>query len=107
MQDACTNGAELVLILTINSNSCAIQFDKNWFCHYPVGHDNGQDFMGEEFQEIHICYDVKSQSTTVNNPTVQALVECLHLTLGDQLHGSIYSIDSRHDEVYHLIQSCT
>ena len=43
---------------------------------------------------------------TVKNPTAQALVACFHLTLGDQLRTSIYSIDDWHDDINHLLQSC-
>ena len=62
--------------------------------------------MGEEFQELLISYDIKSKPTTIKNPTAQALVEHLHLTLGDQLRVSIYSIDHWHEDVNHLIQAC-
>jgi hypothetical protein len=44
--------------------------------------------------------------TTVKNPTAQALVERLHLTLGDQLRTSIYSIDDWQEDINHLLQSC-
>ena len=109
MVDACTNWAELALILITNSRCCTIQFDADWSCHYPrpteVGHVNGKEFMGEEFQELLVSYDIKSKPTTVKNPTAQALVEHLHLTLGDQLRTSIYSIDDLHEDANHLIQA--
>jgi hypothetical protein len=110
MLDACTNWVELALIPTANAKSCAIQFDTNWLCRYPrptaVGHDNGSEFIGEEFQELLSSYDIKSKPTTVKNPTAQALVERLHLTLGDQLRVSIYLIDDWHEDVNHLLQAC-
>ena len=110
MVDAATNWCELALIPTANSKSCAIQFDTNWLCRYPrpteVGHDNGNEFMGEEFQELLISYDIKSKPTTIKNPTAQSLIERLHLTLGDQLRTSIYSIDHWHEDVDHLLQAC-
>lgn len=63
MVDACSNWCELALIPTANSKSVAAQFDANWLCRYPrpseVGHDNGNEFMGEEFQELLISYDIK------------------------------------------------
>ncbi|KAL7483647.1 hypothetical protein ACHAW6_009291 [Cyclotella cf. meneghiniana] len=96
MVDACTNWTEFALIPTANSKSCAIQFETNWLCRYSrpseVGHDNDKEFMGEEFQELFVSYDIKSKPTTVKNPTAQSLVECLHLTLGDQLCVSIYPL---------------
>lgn len=110
MLDACTNWIELALIPTANSKSCAIRFDTDWLCRYPcpteVGHDNGPEFIGEEFQELLISYGIKSKPTTVKNPSAQALVERLHLMLGDHLCTSIYVIDDWHEDVNHLIQAC-
>jgi transposase InsO family protein len=54
-----------------------------------VGYDNGKEFIGDEFQELLVSYDITPKPTTVKNPTAQAIVERLHLTLGDQLHTSI------------------
>ncbi|KAL7477264.1 hypothetical protein ACHAW6_004570, partial [Cyclotella cf. meneghiniana] len=110
MVDACTNWTELALIPTASSRVVATQFDMNWLCRYPrpteVGYDNGKEFTGEEFQELLLSYDITAKPTTVKNPTAQALVERLHLTLGDQLRTSIYSIDNWHEDVNHLLQSC-
>ncbi len=53
-----------------------------------------------------MSYDIKSKPTTVKNPTAQALVERLHLTLGDHLRTAIYNIDDWQDDVNHLIQAC-
>ena len=93
MLDACTNSVELALIPRANAMSCANQFNINWLCCYPhptkVGHDNGLEFIGKEFQELLASYDIQSKPTTVKNPTAQALVERLHLTLGDHLRTAI------------------
>ncbi len=110
MPDACTNLVELALIPTANATSCADQFDINWLWYYPcpaiVRHNNGLEFIGEEFQELLTSYDIKSKPTTVKNPTAQALIEQLQLTLGDQLCISIYTIDDWQEDVNHLIQAC-
>jgi hypothetical protein len=93
----CTNWAELTLIPTANTKSCAIYFDTNSLCCYPrptnVGHASSKELMGEEFQELLVTYYIEGKPTTVKNPNAKALVERLHLTLGDQLCVSIYSID--------------
>jgi transposase InsO family protein len=84
-----------------------MQFDINWLCQYPrpieVGYDNGKEFIRNEFQELLVSYDITPKPTTVKNPTAQALVERLHLTLGDQLRTSIYSIDDWHEDINHLL----
>lgn len=58
-----------------------------------VGHYSGKEFMGEEFHELFAGYDIQSKPTTVKNLSAQALVEHLHLILGNQLHVSSYSIN--------------
>ena len=106
--DACTGWCELALIPTANSKSCSNIFDTNWLCRYPrpseVGHDNGNEFMGEEFQTLLVSYDIKSKPTTVKNPIAQSLVERLHLSIGDYLRTSIYAEDWQED-VNSLIQA--
>ncbi|KAL7476792.1 hypothetical protein ACHAW6_002625 [Cyclotella cf. meneghiniana] len=78
MLDASTDWVELALP-TANATSCANQFDINWLCHYPhpteVGHDNGSELIGEEFQELLTSYGIQSKPTSVKSPTTQALIE--------------------------------
>ena len=82
MFDACT---------TCPDTNCQLQE-----LHQPIQHEftvllsssyqsqpwHGTEFIGEEFQELLTSYNIKSKPTTVKNPMAQALVECLHLTLG-------------------------
>ncbi|KAL7482706.1 hypothetical protein ACHAW6_008362 [Cyclotella cf. meneghiniana] len=110
MVNAATNWVELAMIPTANSHSCTKQFDLCWLCRYPrpntVGHDNGNEFMGEEFQELLTSYDIKSRPTTVKNPTAQSIVERLHLTIGNQLHTSLYEGDDWKEDIDTLLQAC-
>ena len=97
MLDACIGWPELTLISTANSKSCSNNFDINWLYQYPrpaeVRHNNGNEFMGEEFQTLLASYDIKAKPTTVKNPIAQSLVERLHLSIGDYLRTSIYAED--------------
>ncbi|KAL7488465.1 hypothetical protein ACHAW6_014046 [Cyclotella cf. meneghiniana] len=108
--EACRFFHDIIFGCDILIRLVTTQFDINWLCHYPrpteVGYDNGKEFMGEEFQELLASYNITAKPTTVNNPTAQALVERLHLTLGDQLRTSIYPINDWHEDVNHLLQSC-
>jgi hypothetical protein len=110
MFDAYTNSTELALTPTTSSKTVATQFDISWLCCYPrpteVGYNNGKEFIGEEFQELLVSCNITGKPTTVKNPTAQALVERLHLTLSNQLCISIYSINDWHEDVNHLLQSC-
>jgi hypothetical protein len=109
MVDAGSRWLELALIPTANAKSCTTQFDKQWLCRYPrpteCGHNNGTEFIAEEFQELLISYAIKSKPTTVKNPTAQSVIERLHLTLGDSLRTSIYTDDNWQDDIDHLFQA--
>ncbi|KAL7474511.1 hypothetical protein ACHAW6_000485, partial [Cyclotella cf. meneghiniana] len=111
MVDVAKNWPELVLVPSAISCCCTKIFDLCWLCCYPrpntVGHDNINEFMGEEFQELLSSYGIKSCPTTVKNPTAQAVIERLHLTIGDQLRTSLYQGDNWEEDVEALIQACT
>ena len=80
MVNASTDWCKHALIPKQNGGN---NFDINWLCRYlrpfKVGHDNGNEFMVEEFKTLLASYDIKSKPTTVKNPTAQSLVERLHL----------------------------
>ncbi|KAL7478537.1 hypothetical protein ACHAW6_004297, partial [Cyclotella cf. meneghiniana] len=48
----------------------------------------------------------QEQTNYNKNPTVQSIVERLHLTIGDQLHTSPYEGDNRKEDVDMLLQAC-
>ena len=89
MIDSCTGYVELAMITSASSMKCARTVEKNWFHSKPrpseCGHDNGPEFLGQEFQELLAKYDCKSKPTTIKNPQAQALVEQMHLILANQL----------------------
>ena len=58
------------------------------------GHDNGSEFMYQEFQELLSRYNIKSKSTTIKNPQAQALVERMHHTLANQLRVRVLEEDT-------------
>ncbi|KAL7477539.1 hypothetical protein ACHAW6_010840 [Cyclotella cf. meneghiniana] len=62
--------------------------------------------MGEEFQELLLSYGIKSRPAIVKNPTAQAVVKRLHLTIGNQLRMSLYQGDDWEEDVAMLIQAC-
>jgi transposase InsO family protein len=109
MADVCTNWSEFARIHSANSIATAKSFDKYWLCRYPrpkeCRHDNGNEFMGMEFQEMLASYGITSKPTTVKNPTANAIVERLHGILGEQLRSTIFEQDWS-DDVDTLIQSC-
>jgi hypothetical protein len=109
MVDACTAWSEFCRIKTASSLATSSGFDKNWLCRYPrprkVIHDNGNEFMGCEFQELLDSYGIEPKPTTVKNPTANAIVERIHGTLGEQLRATVFGADWS-DDVDTLIQAC-
>jgi transposase InsO family protein len=70
-----------------------------------VVHDNGNEFMGYEFQELLDSYGIEPKPTTVKNPTVNAILERIHGTLGEQLRATVFGADWSNN-VDTLIQAC-
>ncbi|KAL7528933.1 hypothetical protein ACHAXR_002708, partial [Thalassiosira sp. AJA248-18] len=109
MVDLCTGFPEFAALLNSTSKHAAETFDRVWLCRYPrprqCGHDNGPEFMGAEFQEMCLSYDVEPKPTTVKNPQAQGVIKRMHLTLRDALRTTIFEEDSEAD-LDNLIQSC-
>lgn len=89
MVDACTNWCEVARITTASSISTAKAFNQQWLSRYPrpleCVHDNGNEFMGIEFQELLQSYGIKPKPTTVKNPQANAIIERIFGMLGEQL----------------------
>ena len=81
----------------------ATLFDLEWLCRYPrpvrVRYDNGSEFLGQEFQEMLTSYGIKRQPTTVKNPQANAILERVHLTMGDQLRMASFSYETWQQDV--------
>ena len=61
--------------------------------------------MGCEFQELLDSYGIEAKPTTVKNPSVNAIVERIHGTLGEQLRATVFGADWSND-IDTLIQAC-
>jgi hypothetical protein len=107
--DACTKWTEFVRIESASSIATAKAFDKEWLCRYPrpseCCHDNGNKFVGIEFQELLDSYGIKSKLTTVKNLQANAIVERTFGVLGNQLCTSVFNSDWSSD-VDTLVQAC-
>jgi transposase InsO family protein len=86
MCDPATGWFEVAEIKDKTSEGTAKILDQIWLCRYPRPKrcisDNGNEFLGKEFQEILQSYGVKSVPTTVKNPQAN-FVEHVHQTLGN------------------------
>ena len=88
-----------------------MQFDSHYLCRYPrpkeVVFDQGSEFKSE-FVELLLSYGIKPQPTTIKNPQANAIIERIHLTMGDMLRTKNFSVNDTwtwHDEINSTLQS--
>ena len=83
-----------------NSENISLIFDREWLCRYPrpniVVFDNGIEFSSE-FHELLDSYGIKVKATTIKNPQSNAMIERVHLTIGDSLRAMNLS-ERKYDE---------
>ena len=69
-------------------------FDKNWLCHYPWSlkciHNNGQEFIRVEFQDMFESYGIQSKLTMVKNPNNISEDFAVNLCKKSLLHHAIF-----------------
>jgi len=72
------------------SEDISLIFDREWLCRYPrprmVVFDNGTEFTSE-FHELLDSYGIQPKATSIKNPQSNAIVERVHLTIGDSLRA--------------------
>ncbi len=88
------NGKEKVskeLIFDKSSNQIAQLVNKIWLCRYPrcrhLIHDNESEFK-LHFESLCKSYGIKRKPTTIRNPQVNAICECVHQILGTMMRTS-------------------
>jgi transposase InsO family protein len=92
-----TGWLEFIFIAIWNTFSYHISllFDSEWLCYYPrparVVYINGNEFIGQEYQEILDSYGIKPITTTNRNPKSNGVIERVHLTMGDMLWTMSFS----------------
>ena len=87
MIDEASAWPEIMPIKNKQSKNIAELTDAEWFCRYPRPqyclHDNGKEFIGDEFKEMLELYGVRSHPTTVKNPRGNAVHERTHLLMAE------------------------
>ena len=76
-------------IARLKNKTCAhvaTKFYQMWLARYPRPlrciHDNGGEFIGQEFQDTLKHYGIQDCPTTAKNPQANSIVERMHLTAG-------------------------
>ena len=108
MIDRATNWPEFAIAKDATTITASNLFDKVWLCRYPrpknVVHDNGTEFSSE-FLELLASYGIKSKPTTVKNPQSNAMIERVHLTMGDMLRTKTFEGEDWMEELDNILQS--
>jgi len=93
MIDIATNLTELVRLDSRDAGHVAQKFENTWLARYPSPsfclHDNGGEFIGEQFQSMLQRNNIKDKPTTIKNPTANAICERMHLTIENMIRTSI------------------
>ena len=88
MCDPATGWFEITEIRNKSAKHIAELVDRTWFSRYPRPlyciFDNGNEFLGKEFQEMLSSYGIQTKPTTIKNPQAN-YVERVHQTLGNML----------------------
>ena len=88
MCDPATGWFEITEVDNKKARTTATVLDQTWFSRYPRPKrcifDNGNEFLGSEFQDMLESYGVKPDPTTVKNPQAN-YVERVHQTLGNMI----------------------
>ena len=91
--DPIINIAEIIPIENASANVTAVAFENEWLSRYPrpivCAHDNGNEFLGKEFQNMLHKNGIKSQPTTIKNPQANSTVERLHQNISSMIAMSL------------------
>ena len=91
--DPVTNLVEIIRIENKTAVHVAQQFENCWLSRYPRPnrciHDNGGEFIGEEFQRKLQQHGITDAPTTSHNPQSNAICERMHQTVADVLRTTL------------------
>jgi hypothetical protein len=81
----------------------ATLFHNVWLSRYPTPlvciHDNGPEFVAQEFQDVLKYYGIQDSPTTVKNPQANSIIERVHLTMGSMLSTYIAEATENHRQI--------
>jgi transposase InsO family protein len=91
--DRATGFPDGIMIKRKTSENVARKFDEVWLSRYPrpevCAHDQGGEFIGPEFQQLLHDAGIASAPSTARNPQSNAIVERLHLTMGNRIRAQL------------------
>ena len=97
--DRATGFPDGIIIKRKTSENVARKFNEVWLSRYPrpevCAHDQGGEFIGPEFQALLHHAGIASAPSTARNPQSNAIVERLHLTMGNRIRAQLSSENPR------------
>ena len=95
MIDTVTNYCELIRIDNKSAAHVGQKFKNEWLSWYPRPqaciYDQGNEFLGYQFQQHLQCYNIHSKVSTVKNLQSNAVAEHLHQTVTNILRSTLYA----------------
>ena len=95
MIDTVTNYCELIQIDNKSAAHVGLKFENEWLSRYPrpqsCTYDEGNEFLGYQFQQHLHRYNIHSKVSTVRNPQSNAVAERLHQTDTNILRSTLYA----------------
>ena len=84
---------DAIMIKRKTSANVAARFNELWLSRYPrpevCAHDQGGEFIGPEFQRLLHDAGIASAPSIARNPQSNAIVERLHLTMGNAIRAQL------------------
>ena len=97
--DRSTGFPDGIMIKRKTSAKVADKFNEVWLSRYPrpevCAHDQGGEFIGPEFQRLLYDAGIISAPSTARNPQSNAVVERLHLTMGNSIRAQLADANPR------------
>ena len=95
MIDTVTNYCKLIQIDNKSAAHVGQKFENEWHSRYPrlqsCIYDQGNEFLGYQFQQYLHHYNIYSEVSTVKNPQSNAVAERLHQTVTNILCSTLYA----------------
>ena len=89
MIDPATGWFELKEISSKSADNVANVVEQTWLTWYPrpsvITYDRGGEFMAEFAKMVQDNYRIKCRPITTRNPQANAIIECVHQTIGNML----------------------
>lgn len=93
--DTATNLTELTRIDNKTSRHVAMKYGQAWLSRYPKPvrcvHDQGTEFMGQDFQRMLEVFGIRPVPISVRNPQANSIAERMHQTVGNLLRTMLYT----------------